>query len=201
MLCSLPFSFKLAFSSFKMRNRFSVKDPVPFHLRSRVVYQFTCKGCNACYVGEIFRHISTRIREHLGRDRTSHIFHHLQNSDECRRLSSQSCFSILATATNRFQLKLKEAAHIRWTNPSLNRQLKHAELTLSFYLRFGFSTFSVFLFFAVFSIVVAFYYTFLSLSPLGCVFLCSTVCARFIHFSPVVTFPGGNLNTNGNVVT
>ena len=31
-----------------------------------------------------------------------------------------------------FQLKLKEAAHIRWTNPSLNRQLKHAELTLSF---------------------------------------------------------------------
>ena len=45
---------------------------VPFHLRSRVVYQFTCAGCNACYVGETFRHISTRIREHLGRDRTSH---------------------------------------------------------------------------------------------------------------------------------
>ena len=78
---------KLAFSSFKIRNMFSVKDPVPFHLRSRVVYQFTCAGCNACYVGETFRHISTRIREHLGRDRTSHIFHHLQNSDECRRLS------------------------------------------------------------------------------------------------------------------
>ena len=111
---------------------FSVKDPVPFHLRSRVVYQFTCAECNACYVGETFRHISTRIREHLGRDRTSHIFHHLQNSDECRRLSSESCFSILDTAPNRFQLKLKEAAHIRWTNPSLNRQLKHAELTLSF---------------------------------------------------------------------
>jgi len=32
----------------------------------------------------------------------------------------------------KLQLKLKEAAHIRWTNPSLNRQLKHAELTLSF---------------------------------------------------------------------
>ena len=68
---------KLAFSSFKIRNMFSVKDPVPSHLRSRVVYQFTCAGCNACYVGETFRHISTRIREHLGRDRTSHIFQHL----------------------------------------------------------------------------------------------------------------------------
>ena len=99
---------------------FSVKGPVPFHLRSRVLYQFTCAGCNACYVGETFRHISTRIREHLGRDRASHIFQHLQNSEESRRLSSESCFSILDRAHNRFQLILKGAAHIRWTNPSLN---------------------------------------------------------------------------------
>ena len=73
---------RLAFSSFKIRNMFSVKDPVTFHLRSRVVYQFTCAACNACYVGETFRHISTRIREHLGRGRISHIFHQLQSSDE-----------------------------------------------------------------------------------------------------------------------
>ena len=57
---------KLAFSFFKLRNMFSVEYPVPFHLRLRVVYQFTCAGCNACYIGETFRHISTRIREHLG---------------------------------------------------------------------------------------------------------------------------------------
>ena len=42
--------------------------------------------------------------------------------------------------------------------------------------------------------------TFLGLGHLGCVFLCSTICARFIHFSLVVTFPG-NLNSNGNVIT
>ena len=47
--------------------------------------------------------------------------------------------SILDTAPNRFQLLLKEAAHVRWQNPSLNRQLKHAELTLSFYLHLCFS--------------------------------------------------------------
>ena len=115
-------------SSAKIRSMFSVKDPVPFHLRSRDLYQLTCAGCNACYVGETFRHISTRIREHLGRDRTSHIFQHLQNSEESRRLSSESCFPILDTALNRFQMILKEAAHIRWTNPSLNRHLKHAQL-------------------------------------------------------------------------
>ena len=82
-------------------------------------------------VGETSRHILTPIREHLRRDRTSYIFQHLQNAEECRRLCSESCFSVFDTAPNRFQLLLKEAAHIRWGNPSLNRQLKHAELTLS----------------------------------------------------------------------
>ena len=111
---------------------FNVKDPVPFDLRSPVVYKFACAACNASYVGETFRHISTRIREHLRRDRTSHIFQHLQHSEECRRLCSESCFSILDTAPDRFQLLLKEAAHIPWESPSLNRQLKHAEIILSF---------------------------------------------------------------------
>ena len=83
-------------------------------------------------VRETFQHISTRIHEHLRRDKPSHIFQHLQHSEECRRVCPESCFSILDTAPNCFQLLLKEAVHICWENPSLNRQLKHAELTLSF---------------------------------------------------------------------
>ena len=43
---------KLVFSSFKIGNLFSVKDPVPDGLRSRVVYKFVGAGCNACYVDE-----------------------------------------------------------------------------------------------------------------------------------------------------
>ena len=43
---------KLAFSSFKVGSMFSVKDPVPLDLRSRVVYKFLCAGCNTCYIGE-----------------------------------------------------------------------------------------------------------------------------------------------------
>jgi len=38
---------KSVFSTFKVRNMFSVKDSVPQSLRSRVVYKFTCAGCNA----------------------------------------------------------------------------------------------------------------------------------------------------------
>jgi len=111
---------------------FSVKDPVPLDLRSRVVYKFSCAGCNACYIGETSRHLSTRIHEHLSRDRNSHIFQHLQQSEACCRFCSKNCFSIVDSAPNTLQLILKEAVHIRWENPTLNKQLKHADLTLSF---------------------------------------------------------------------
>ena len=45
---------KLVFTTFKLRNIFSVKDSVPRELRSRVIYKFTCACCNACYIGETF---------------------------------------------------------------------------------------------------------------------------------------------------
>ena len=68
---------KLVFTTFKLRNLFSVKDSVPRELRSRVIYKFTCACCNACYIGETGRHFSTRVREHLSSDKSSHIFKHL----------------------------------------------------------------------------------------------------------------------------
>ena len=51
---------------------FYVKDPIPRGLRTCVVYKFLCAGRNAYYVGETSRHLSTRVREHLVSDRTSH---------------------------------------------------------------------------------------------------------------------------------
>ena len=104
---------KLVFSSFKVSSMFSVKDPVPLDLRSRVVYKFSRAGCNACYIGEASRHLSTRIREHLSRDRNSHIFQHLQQSEACHRLCPKYCFSTVDSAPNRLQLILREAVHIR----------------------------------------------------------------------------------------
>ena len=83
---------KLVFSSFKIGNMFGVKDRVADGIRA--VYKFACAGCNACYVGETVRYFSTRAREHLASDRTSHIFKHLQNSEHCRALLSLDCFHI-----------------------------------------------------------------------------------------------------------
>ena len=93
-----------------------MKDSVPRELRSRVIYKFTC--CNACYIGETVRHLSTRIREHLSSDKSSHIFKHLQSSERCRQSCSEDCFAILDSAPSKFQLKLKEAMHINWEKPN-----------------------------------------------------------------------------------
>ena len=67
---------KVVFSSFNIGNMFGVKDPIPLWLRTCVVDKFLCVGCNACYVGETSRHLSTRVREHLIYVRASHIFRH-----------------------------------------------------------------------------------------------------------------------------
>jgi len=111
---------------------FSVKDPVPLDLRSRVVYKFSCAGCNACYMGETTRHLSTRVREDLSRDRNSPVYQHFQQSQACRCLANENCFSIVDCAPNKLKLMLKEAMNIKWEIPTLNKQLKHADLTLSF---------------------------------------------------------------------
>ena len=123
---------RLVFSSYKLSNMFSSKDPIPKSLRSRVVYKLCCTGCNSVYVGETCRHFSTRVREHISRDKSSHIYKHLLSSSSCRKkLISEDSFTILDTATSSYQLKIKEALHISWPKPDLNSQLTHSTLTLS----------------------------------------------------------------------
>ena len=122
-------SWKVVFSSFKIGKLFGVKNPIPGGLRSFVA----CAGCNARYVGETTRHFSTRMRVHLVSDMASHIFKHLQNSEHCRTLCSVDCFHILDHASTGFQLKIKEAfSHIQRQQPSLNQQVHHVNLKLSF---------------------------------------------------------------------
>ena len=71
-------------------------------------------GLGSCYVGETNRHLSTGIREYLTWNRSTHIFQHLQHSEECRCLCFDKCFLILDHATTKYQVKIKEALHIHW---------------------------------------------------------------------------------------
>ena len=64
---TLDIDIKIAFSPLKLSSFFSCKDTLPKSLQSYVVYQFSCEGCKACYVGETKRHLNTRIKDHLER--------------------------------------------------------------------------------------------------------------------------------------
>ena len=130
--CKADLDVKLVFSTFKLRNMFSVKDSLPQGLRSRVVYKFLCAGCNASYIGETTRHLCTRVREHLLSDKSSHVYRHLQSSRACHDSCDTECFTILDSAASKFKIKIKEALHIKWEHPILNQQLRHLDLSLSF---------------------------------------------------------------------
>ena len=124
-------NIKIVFSAFKVGDLFSVKELVPKYLRSFVIYRFTCPGCDASYIGETTHHLITRIKEHLETDLKSHIFKHLYTNRNCKELCDTECFVIIDSATSSYRLKLKEAMHITWEKPSLNKQVKHVNISMT----------------------------------------------------------------------
>ena len=58
-------NIKLVFTSFKIKNYFSDKDPIPDDLKSFLVYKFTCASYSFSYSGETCHHFKTRIEKHI----------------------------------------------------------------------------------------------------------------------------------------
>ena len=115
---------RLVFSSTKISSFFSSKDKLPGALKSFVVYKFICANCNASYVGETCRHLDERINEHL-KTKSSHIYKHLTENIACKEACDKSCFQVIDSAFSVFRLKIKEAMHISWLKPELNKQVRH----------------------------------------------------------------------------
>ena len=62
----------------------------------------------------------------------SHIFFkHLDENHDCKSLHTPDCFQTIDSTSSKFRLKRKEAMHMTWTNPSLNRQLKHVNISIT----------------------------------------------------------------------
>ena len=107
------------------------ENSIPQEFRARVIYQFTCARCKARDIGQTKRHFITRVQEHLGKDKNSHVWKHLQSSPDCLSECNTQCFTILDTAQTDFQLKIKEGLHIKWTTPQLNQQVYNYQIMLS----------------------------------------------------------------------
>ena len=115
----------------KTGDLFSTKSSIPKYLKSFVVYYFKCASCGASYVGETTRYLDTRIHEHLEKSSSpSTIFNHLQKNEVCKKACNASCFKIIDSARTTFTLKIKEALHIYWLKPTLNKQKNHLAITI-----------------------------------------------------------------------
>ena len=71
------------------------------------------------------------IFEHTKKEKMSHVYKHLHESEICFHNYNNKCFSILDTASTKFQRKLKEGLYIGWEMPELNKQIKHIYSSLA----------------------------------------------------------------------
>ena len=62
----------------------------------------------------MYRHLTTRIDEHFGKDKKSHIYQHLMSSADCLHACSRDCFFILDTARTKQQLLINESLFNSW---------------------------------------------------------------------------------------
>ena len=127
----------------KIRNFFSFKDKLPMHLRSKILYRFTCNGCNSIYIGKTKRHFLIRAYEHLGLSvrtgkefaynpqniNNTTVLDHIHQSEGCN--GSLDSFEIIGSAKNDFFLRIKESLLIKTVKPTLlNRNGKSIPLHL-----------------------------------------------------------------------
>ena len=113
----------VVFSTFKVRNYFSLKDKSSRLLRSCLVYKFQClDDPNKSYIGKTKRYLNRRIHEH--QKPGSAIHNHLLNCESCTCPSGlESSFSVLVKGNSDFDLQILEALLITDERPSLNKQL------------------------------------------------------------------------------
>ena len=122
----------ISFNVCKIGSFLSTKSAHPLSLQSFVFYKFLCPSCEACYVGETTRHFKVRMDEHLRRDKASHVFKHINENMDCFDKCDVNSFKIIDRASTPFGLKIREAIHVNWLKPALNRQKIALKLTLDF---------------------------------------------------------------------
>ena len=85
---------RIVFTSFRVRNYFSLKCHTPLPLLANVVYKFkrSCDTNKRC-IGKTICHLATRIKEH-GNSQSA-IYEHLLSYQNCRLDFSHSCFDVI----------------------------------------------------------------------------------------------------------
>ena len=107
------------------------KDKLPLHLRSSLVYKYSCVHCTSEYVGMTTRTLGTRVAEHAGVSFRSGVPLTTPPHSAVRGHSEFLCstnvdinnIKVLATSSSEIDLKILESLHIFKSRPGHNSQL------------------------------------------------------------------------------
>ena len=87
---------RIVFTSFKVKNYFSLKCRTPLPLLANVVYKFKClRDANNIYIGKTIRHLATRVKEHGTSPSPSAVSNHLSSCETWKLNFSCYNFSII----------------------------------------------------------------------------------------------------------
>ena len=122
------------FTSFKVKDYFSLKCKSSPFLKSNVVYKFTCQSdSDIIYIGETERHIGIRVGEHLDlqSDKPSAVTKHILTCKDCFVKHSQGDlsykdFEIIKSCQSKVDTEIHEAFLIKKnsTQPLISNCLK-----------------------------------------------------------------------------
>ena len=122
----------IVFTGTKLSSNFNVKNPAPFTQKHDVIYSSVCatERCNEDYVGECARRLYERVKDHNGRDHSSHLVKH---AVETSRLPGDTAnFEVIGSGyrNNARCRKIAEALLIKKLKPTLNIQEKSDPLKI-----------------------------------------------------------------------
>ena len=127
----------------------NTKDRISGYLKSHLVYEFSCLGCNAGYICKADRNLGTWTKVYCGLDKNPPIFNHLAEWNFYQytlNLHSFSCdgdvtltnqdivgqirttvtdnMGIIGKSENWTELCFLESSNIKWKKLSLNNGIK-----------------------------------------------------------------------------
>ena len=116
------------YNNYKIGSFFQIKEKLPNHLCSSIVYKFTCSKCSLEYIGSSIRNLTLRVDEHRGYSTrtSSQLVRPLHSTirDHCHNICDYNFsienFNILSKASNVKELRIIESIFIRLKKPALN---------------------------------------------------------------------------------
>ena len=124
-------------NNYTISSFFKTKDKIPISLCSSVVYNYTCGGCNASYIGNTTRNLSMRISEHRGLSyrtgrilKTPMISSIREHSLEHDHIIDKVNFKVLDSSSHDNDLLILESLWIWKKRPTLNDHSASSKLEI-----------------------------------------------------------------------